>query len=142
MGCKRTLKALYGQPPRGRGLRFRSRTRCPIRLALRLIAAARQSQIPLQNPAGSVHEIDAIADPGSARRFAARAAWDLWSSSPDCPRSEDAEPTQTANSENSKANRIETMKGPAESGQICSVGRRKIAKKIAKNKRCYANTLR
>ena len=35
--------------------------------------------------------------------------------------------------------------GPAESGQICSVGRRKIAKKIAKiakNKRCYANTLR
>jgi hypothetical protein len=26
-----------------------------------------------------------------------------------------------------KANRIETMKGPAESGQICSVGRRKIA---------------
>jgi hypothetical protein len=31
---------------------------------------------------------------------------------------------------------------PAESGQICSVGRRKIAKKIAKNKRCYANTLR
>ena len=48
----------------------------------------------------------------------------------------------TKNSENSKANRIETMKGPAESGQICSVGRRKIAKKIAKNKRCYANTLR
>jgi hypothetical protein len=47
-----------------------------------------------------------------------------------------------ANSENSKANRTETMKGPAESGQICSVGRRKIAKKIAKNKRCYANTLR
>jgi hypothetical protein len=46
------------------------------------------------------------------------------------------------NSENSKANRIETMKGPAGSGQICSVGRRKIAKKIAKNKRCYANTLR
>src|SRR6476659_1541606 len=46
------------------------------------------------------------------------------------------------NSENSKANRIETMKGPAESGQICSVGRRKIAKKIAKNKRCYGNTLR
>src|SRR3984893_5961133 len=46
-------------------------------------------------------------------------------------------------SENSKeANRIETMKGPAESGQIYSVGRRKIAKKIAKNKRCYANTLR
>src|SRR6202040_389213 len=45
-------------------------------------------------------------------------------------------------SENSKANRIETMKGPAETGQICSVGRRKIAKKIAKNKRCYANTLR
>src|ERR1700724_2238299 len=45
-------------------------------------------------------------------------------------------------SENSKANRIETRKGPAESGQICSVGRRKIAKKIAKNKRCYANTLR
>jgi hypothetical protein len=41
-----------------------------------------------------------------------------------------------------KGNRIETMKGPAESGQICSVGRRKIAKKIAKNKRCYANTLR
>jgi hypothetical protein len=38
--------------------------------------------------------------------------------------------------------RIETMKGPAESGQICSVGRRKVAKKIAKNKRCYANTLR
>jgi hypothetical protein len=34
------------------------------------------------------------------------------------------------------------MKGPAESGQICSVGRRKIAKKIAKNKHCYANTLR
>ena len=27
------------------------------------------------------------------------------------------------------------MKGPAESGQIRSVGRRKIAKKIAKNKR-------
>src|SRR5580704_12588493 len=46
------------------------------------------------------------------------------------------------NSENSKANRIETMKGPAEPGQICSVGRRKIAKKIAKNKRCHANTLR
>jgi putative tryptophan/tyrosine transport system substrate-binding protein len=46
------------------------------------------------------------------------------------------------NSENSKANRIETMKGPTESGQICSGGRRKIAKKIAKNKRCYANTLR
>ena len=45
-------------------------------------------------------------------------------------------------SENSKANRIEPMKGPAEFGQICSVGRRKIAKKIAKNKRCYANTLR
>src|ERR1700722_9041101 len=41
-----------------------------------------------------------------------------------------------------KDNRIETMKGPGESGQICSVGRRKIAKKIAKNKRCYANTLR
>ena len=34
------------------------------------------------------------------------------------------------------------MKGPAKFGQICSVGRRKIAKKIAKNKRCYANTLR
>ena len=34
------------------------------------------------------------------------------------------------------------MKGPTKSGQICSVGRRKIAKKIAKNKRCYANTLR
>jgi hypothetical protein len=33
------------------------------------------------------------------------------------------------------------MKGPAESGKICSVGRRKIAKKIAKNKRCSANTL-
>jgi hypothetical protein len=31
---------------------------------------------------------------------------------------------------------------PAESGQICSVGRSKIAKKIAKNERCYANTLR
>ena len=31
------------------------------------------------------------------------------------------------------------MKGPTESGQICSGGRRKIAKKIAKNKRCYAN---
>src|SRR5580692_7764901 len=31
------------------------------------------------------------------------------------------------NSENSKANRIEIMKGPAEYGQICSVGRRKIA---------------
>ena len=44
-------------------------------------------------------------------------------------------------SENSKANRIETMKGPAESGQICSVGRRKIAKKIAKNKRCYGQHL-
>jgi hypothetical protein len=28
---------------------------------------------------------------------------------------------QFPNSENSKANRIETMKGPAESGQICSV---------------------
>jgi hypothetical protein len=50
--------------------------------------------------------------------------------------------TMRSNSENSKANRIETMKGPAESGQICSVGRRKIAKKIAKNKRCYANTMR
>src|SRR6202165_5298624 len=50
--------------------------------------------------------------------------------------------TSKFNSENSKANRIETMKGPAESGQICSVGRRKVAKKIAKNKRCYANTLR
>jgi hypothetical protein len=49
---------------------------------------------------------------------------------------------ETKNSENSKANRIETMKGPAESGQICSVGRRKVAKKIAKNKRCHANTLR
>src|ERR1700731_3272405 len=49
---------------------------------------------------------------------------------------------QSRKSKNSKANRIETMKGPAESGQICSVGRRKIAKKIAKNKRCYANTLR
>src|ERR1700724_1806211 len=36
----------------------------------------------------------------------------------------------------------EGVKGPAESGQICSVGRRKIAKTIAKNKRCYANTLR
>jgi quercetin dioxygenase-like cupin family protein len=34
------------------------------------------------------------------------------------------------------------VKRPAESGEICSVGRRKIAKKIAKNKRCYANTLR
>jgi hypothetical protein len=34
------------------------------------------------------------------------------------------------------------MKGPAESGQIRSVGRRKIAKKIAKNKRRHANTLR
>jgi hypothetical protein len=45
-------------------------------------------------------------------------------------------------SENSKANRIETMKGPAESGEICSVEVEKIAKKIAKNKRCYANTLR
>ena len=33
------------------------------------------------------------------------------------------------------------MKGPAEFGQICSVGRRKIAKKIAKNKRCYAKHL-
>src|SRR3984893_4666866 len=55
------------------------------------------------------------------------------------PHREDQAPQ---NSENSKANRIETMKGPAESGQICSVGRRKIAKKIAKNKRCYANTLR
>ena len=43
--------------------------------------------------------------------------------------------TGSGNSENSKANRIETMNGPAESGQICSVGRRKIAKKIAKNKR-------
>ena len=50
--------------------------------------------------------------------------------------------TRERNSENSKANRIETMKGPAEFGQICSRGRRKIAKKIAKNKRCYANTLR
>jgi hypothetical protein len=49
---------------------------------------------------------------------------------------------QMARIENSKANRIETMKGPAESGQSCSVGRRKIAKKIAKNKRCYANNLR
>jgi hypothetical protein len=49
---------------------------------------------------------------------------------------------QLWNSENSKANRIEIMKGPAESGQICSVGRRKIAKKIAKNERCHANTLR
>src|ERR1700730_18592416 len=37
---------------------------------------------------------------------------------------------------------LRRVKGPAESGQICSVGRRKIAKKIAKNKRCYANTLR
>src|ERR1700730_9579365 len=51
-------------------------------------------------------------------------------------------PGRLRNSENSKANRIEPMKGPAESGQICSVGRRKIAKKIAKNQRCYANTLR
>jgi hypothetical protein len=32
--------------------------------------------------------------------------------------------------------------GPAESGEICSVEVEKIAKKIAKNKRCYANTLR
>ena len=48
----------------------------------------------------------------------------------------EAAPARRENSENSKANRIETMKGPAESGQICSVGRRKIAK----NKRCYANT--
>ena len=57
----------------------------------------------------------------------------------------DKERRETAdrdNSENSKANRIETMKGPTESGQICSGGRRKIAKKIAKNKRCHANTLR
>jgi hypothetical protein len=38
-------------------------------------------------------------------------------------------------SENSKANRIETMKSPAESGEICSVEVEKIAKKIAKNKR-------
>jgi hypothetical protein len=30
--------------------------------------------------------------------------------------------TDSRNSENSKANRIKTMKGPAESGQICSVG--------------------
>jgi hypothetical protein len=45
---------------------------------------------------------------------------------------------RSRNSENSKGNRIETMKGPTESGQICSGGRRKIAK----NKRCYANTLR
>src|ERR1700730_3797365 len=45
-------------------------------------------------------------------------------------------------SESSKANRIETMKGPAESEEICSVEVEKIAKKIAKNKRCYANTLR
>jgi hypothetical protein len=36
---------------------------------------------------------------------------------------------RTDDSENSKANRIETMKGPTESGQICSGGRRKIAKK-------------
>ena len=35
------------------------------------------------------------------------------------------------------------MKGPAETGQICTVGRRKIAKKIAKNKRWLcADTLR
>ena len=33
----------------------------------------------------------------------------------------------TTDRENSKVNRIETMKGPAESGQISSVGRRKIA---------------
>jgi hypothetical protein len=32
------------------------------------------------------------------------------------------------NSENSKANRIETMKGPAESGKIRLVESRKIAK--------------
>src|ERR1700730_8571919 len=56
------------------------------------------------------------------------------------PRKTPASDGGTKNSENSKANRIETMKGPAESGQICSVGRRKIAKKIAKNKRCYANS--
>src|ERR1700730_18971174 len=63
-----------------------------------------------------------------------------------CQRALDAgyklNPGRLRNSENSKANRIEPMKGPAESGQICSVGRRKIAKKIAKNQRCYANTLR
>ena len=46
------------------------------------------------------------------------------------------------NSENSKANRIETMKGPAEFWTNPFGGSRKIAKKIAKNKRCYANTLR
>src|SRR3979411_2851046 len=51
-------------------------------------------------------------------------------------------PNSSPNNENRKANRIETMKVPAESGQIGSVGRRKIAKKISKNKRCYANTLR
>ena len=34
------------------------------------------------------------------------------------------------------------MKGIAEFGEICSVEVEKIAKKIAKNKRCYANTLR
>jgi hypothetical protein len=56
--------------------------------------------------------------------------------------SESTTTVRALNSENSKANRIETMKGPAEFGQICSGGRRKIAKKIAKNKRCYANTLR
>jgi hypothetical protein len=33
------------------------------------------------------------------------------------------------------------MKGPAESGQICSVGRRKIAKKIAKNKQLLCQHL-
>jgi hypothetical protein len=31
----------------------------------------------------------------------------------------------TSSCQNSKAKRIETMKGPAESGQICSVGRKK-----------------
>jgi hypothetical protein len=34
------------------------------------------------------------------------------------------------------------MKGSRGIWTICSVGRRKTAKKIAKNKRCYANTLR
>jgi hypothetical protein len=42
-----------------------------------------------------------------------------------------------------ETNRIETpVRGPMESGKVCSVEvEEKIAKKIAKNKRCYANTL-
>ena len=43
------------------------------------------------------------------------------------------------NSENSKANRIETMKGPRGIWTNLFGGSKKNSEKIAKNKRCYAN---